>query len=59
VLYLERNQIGDIGARALAEVLLRAPAITELDLDYNSIGGEATSALRWAWGMREGFLLSL
>ena len=47
-MWLDRNQIGDIGARGLAEGLRVNRSLWNLRLNNNRIGDEGASALREA-----------
>ena len=59
-LYLQRNSIGDDGAKAIAEALKVNAVLTKLNLQYNSTMGDAgKQAVRDAVKDRSGFELEL
>ncbi|XP_068748847.1 NLR family CARD domain-containing protein 3-like isoform X2 [Montipora capricornis] len=55
-LYLFGNEIGDVGADALAKGLKKNSTLTELDLPYNAIGEVGANAL--AKGLKENSTLT-
>ena len=56
---MRRNNIGDEGAKAIAEALKVNPVLTKLDLEYNNLGDAGGKAVRDAVKDRSGFVLHL
>ena len=56
---LHFNQIGDEGAKAIAEALKVNPVLTKLDLSVNNLGDAGKKAVRDAVKDRSGFELEL
>ena len=53
------NEIGDEGAKAIAEVLKVNPVLTKLNLQANDLGDAGKKAVRDAVKDRSGFVLLL
>ena len=58
-LYLNRNSIGDDGAKAIAEALKVNPVLTKLYLYNNNLGDAGEKAVREAVKDRSGFELGM
>ena len=56
-LHLGLNQIGDEGAKAIADAVAASGSLTHLSLDNNKIGDAAKQRLRDAVRGRQGFRL--
>ena len=59
ILFLNHNNIGDDGAKAIAEALKVNPVLTKLHLEYNDLGDAGKQAVRDAVKDRSGFELGL
>ncbi len=58
-LELGGNEIGDEGAKAIAEALKVNAVLTKLDIRYKNMGDAGKKAVRDAVKGRSGFLLEL
>jgi Ran GTPase-activating protein (RanGAP) involved in mRNA processing and transport len=58
-LELSGNEIGDEGAKAIAEALKFNAVLTKLDLEYNNMGDAGKKAVQDAVRGRSGFVLEL